>query len=519
MGIFIWGFIFLATGIVLTISILGIPLFLKAPKNQPTIIWAIGIFLSSCILITATVLLINNAPNIDAKNDALTYRALFVLLAPTLFFCFFLQALLVRSIRKSILDRTSLLFLMIFIGTLVIGTNLLSKVNPARELGLIFLQSDIFFTIFRSIVNNLFALWLFYEARKILAIKDNFLISLIQALAGFLASLGLLWMVFLIIDYVANLSLSNQLGGLTSLDLNSRIIRLGIFCVLEILLTIYWVQNYSLNVIDERQSQEKIQNLLHEKELLIVKLANSRTLIESGALSAGLAHELNQYLARIELNSDEVLQLIDQAGVKPEDLKQPLGNILKANHLAAKLIVSLKKLFNRGEEHSSLYGVDDLVREIIGLYSFRLQKSQIQVDLDLRVGEQQNIWESLFRQVVVNLLTNAIDALDASSQNNKVIQIRSSLNEQGRYCLVITDNGPGIHAEQEAKLFNLFASSKPNGTGVGLWLSHYIVERHQGTLTYKNLPDVSGVSFIVTIPSGLKTKKKRGGNGGAGAIS
>jgi hypothetical protein len=249
MGTFIWGFIFLATGIVLTISLLGLPLFLKAPKNQPTVIWAIGIFLSSIILITATVLLINNAPNIDAKNDALTYRALFVLLAPILFFCFFLQALLIRSIRKSILDRKSLLFLIIYVGIMLFGTVLFSKVNPARELGPIFLQSDIFFTIFRSFVNNLLALWLFYETTKFLAVKDNFLMSLIQTLAGFLALFGLLWMVFLIIDYLANLSLSNQLGGLNGLDLNSRVIRLGIFCILEVLLTIYWVQNYSLNAI------------------------------------------------------------------------------------------------------------------------------------------------------------------------------------------------------------------------------------------------------------------------------
>jgi signal transduction histidine kinase len=86
-----------------------------------------------------------------------------------------------------------------------------------------------------------------------------------------------------------------------------------------------------------------------------------------------------------------------------------------------------------------------------------------------------------------------------------VIQIHSKINEQGHYCLAITDNGPGIHAEQEAKLFNLFATSKPNGTGVGLWLSRYIVERHQGSLVYKNLPS-GGVSFIVTIPAVLKPR-------------
>jgi len=54
-------------------------------------------------------------------------------------------------------------------------------------------------------------------------------------------------------------------------------------------------------------------------------------------------------------------------------------------------------------------------------------------------------------------------------------------------------------------LFSLFASSKSAGTGIGLWLSHYIIERHQGTLGFENLPNHSGVTFSVTIPPGKKS--------------
>jgi signal transduction histidine kinase len=190
--------------------------------------------------------------------------------------------------------------------------------------------------------------------------------------------------------------------------------------------------------------------------------------------------------------------------VKPEDLKLPLDNILKANNSAAKLIVSLKKLFNHGEEDYSLCSIDDLVREVSSLYKGRMQKSQIQMTMDLQASGQQYIWESLFRQVVVNLLSNAIEALDTSFQSNKMIQINSILEKNGDYRLVITDNGPGISPQQGAKIFTLFATSKSAGNGIGLWLSHHIIERHQGSLTYQNLPDKGGVSFIVTIPPGTK---------------
>jgi signal transduction histidine kinase len=129
--------------------------------------------------------------------------------------------------------------------------------------------------------------------------------------------------------------------------------------------------------------------------------------------------------------------------------------------------------------------------------------------MDLQVSERAYIWESLFRQVVANLLSNAIEALDGVIQSNKTIRIESSVDGNGDYCLIISDGGPGIDPQLESKIFNLFASTKSSGTGIGLWLSRYIVERHKGSLTYRNLPNNAGVSFIITIPIGVK-KRIRG---------
>ena len=135
-----------------------------------------------------------------------------------------------------------------------------------------------------------------------------------------------------------------------------------------------------------------------------------------------------------------------------------------------------------------------------------IEKSQIKIVLDLQVTEQQFVRETLFRQVIANLLLNAIEALDSISSVNKVIRIQSKIEQDGDYSLTVTDNGPGIHPDQEAKMFSLFATSKSSGTGVGLWLSRYVAEYHQGSLTFANLPGNSGVSFTIVIPRGVKTK-------------
>jgi signal transduction histidine kinase len=287
-------------------------------------------------------------------------------------------------------------------------------------------------------------------------------------------------------------------------DISSRVIRGTLFIFIQLLILMHWMENFSYNAFKVKMRDKQIQNLLQEKDILIENLSNKNALVETGALSAGLAHEFNQFLAKIELNSGEVLDKINRPNVDLEDLKSSMSNILKANHSAANLVVSLRKLFQSGKDSSVATNVDKLVEEVASLYADRARKSGILVTLDLRAQEPIFVWDSLIRQVVANLISNAIEALDSLGKNDKTIHIETKYDEKGWYRLCVTDNGLGIKPEQEDKLFSLFASSKSSGTGIGLWLSYYIAERHQGTLSFENLPNQGGVTFSMTIPPGKK---------------
>ena len=304
-------------------------------------------------------------------------------------------------------------------------------------------------------------------------------------------------------------------SDIAQFDFSFRFLRAALFVFLQLLILMHWTEYFSHNAIKVKMRDEQIQGLLLEKDILIENLSNKNALVETGALSAGLAHEFNQFLARIELNSDEVLDKINRPEVNLEDLKSSMGNILKANHSAAKLIVSLKKLFRSGKDATVSINLDKLVQEVASLYADRARKSTILIELDLQAKEPIIVWDSLVRQVVANLISNAIEALDSLDRNNKIIRIKSGYNEKGWYQLSVTDNGAGIRPEQANKLFSLFASSKSSGTGIGLWLSHYIAERHQGSLTFQNLPNHGGVTFSLDIPPG---KKSVGGDGSVMAV-
>jgi signal transduction histidine kinase len=291
---------------------------------------------------------------------------------------------------------------------------------------------------------------------------------------------------------------------ISQFDVSSRVLRGSLFVFLQLLILMHWMENFSLNAIKVKARDKQIQDLLLEKDVLIENLSNKNALVETGALSAGLAHEFNQFLARIELNSGEVLNKINRPDVNLEEIKFSMDNILKANRSAANLIISLKKLFQSGKDVTLSINLDALIKEVASLYVERARKSGILIKLDLQASKPIIVWDALIRQVVANLISNAIEALDSITRDNKIILIKSEIDERSSYRLSVTDNGFGIKSEFADKLFSLFVSSKSSGTGVGLWLSRHIIERHQGSIYYQNLPDDGGVTFIVTIPMGSK---------------
>ncbi len=322
--------------------------------------------------------------------------------------------------------------------------------------------------------------------------------------------------IVIFIIWMAIIFMTNRQGhmlGFTPLeisqfDVSSRFLRGSLFVFLQLLILMHWMENFSLNAMKVKARDKQIQDLLLEKDILIENLSNKNALVETGALSAGLAHEFNQFLARIELNSGEVLNKINRPDVNLEEIKFSMDNILKANHSAANLIISLKKLFQSGKDVALSINLDALVKEVASLYVERARKSGILIKLDLQASKHIFVWDSLIRQVVANLISNAIEALDLITRDKKIIRIKSEIDERGSYRLSVTDNGFGIKPEFADKLFSLFVSSKSSGTGVGLWLSRHIIERHQGSIHYQNLPDDGGVTFIVTIPMGAKPDLK-----------
>ena len=215
-----------------------------------------GTALSTCAFLAATALLALQTSYSDFGTKATVFVTVFAELGPVLFMCFILQALFIRSSRKSIFDREALLLSLFFIGQLGLSVVIFNQtaLTDLQEVTIDFVRS-----IFRSVIILLFMGWIYWEARKRVKEHPNFLLNFIQIFCGFCVIQSLAWICFLATDFSNDFELVEQFGGWLSLDMINRVIRTGIFCLVQVLICIYWSQHYSQSAIQDHQKQERIQ--------------------------------------------------------------------------------------------------------------------------------------------------------------------------------------------------------------------------------------------------------------------
>jgi signal transduction histidine kinase len=251
--------------------------------------------------------------------------------------------------------------------------------------------------------------WILIEASSSNKQYPTIWFTLIRSTSLTFIVIFIVWMAIIFVTNRQGYFFGFTLHDISQFDIASRVLRGSLFLFLQLLILMHWIDNFSHNAIKVKTRDKQIQDLLLEKDALIENLSNKNALVETGALSAGLAHEFNQFLARIELNSGEVLDKINRADINLEELKFSMGNILKANHSAANLIISLRKLFQSGKDAAVSINLDELVKEVTSLYADRMRKSAVSIKLDLQAQKPIIARDSLMRQVVANLISNAIE--------------------------------------------------------------------------------------------------------------
>ena len=259
-------------------------------------------------------------------------------------------------------------------------------------------------------------------------------------------------------------------------------------------------ENEIANALENtKEKNEKITELLKEKERLIYGLLKANKTAATGALSASIAHELNQPLGASNLNIQFLKMKLEKGVLNPELGKEVLDSLEEDNKRAATIVKSLRSIFNDSNAGAEEVPVSELITKVLDIVTPELRSKNIQIQLRVDDDLIMTVNSAEIEQVILNLLNNAGQSLANSGTLQRRITIEAT--KVGRSIrLSITDNGTGVPIEFKPQLFELLSTTKQTGMGLGLWLCKHIVTRYGGSIHYEDAIG-GGARFIVELPS------------------
>ncbi len=245
---------------------------------------------------------------------------------------------------------------------------------------------------------------------------------------------------------------------------------------------------------------------ISERKLSEAALIQNEKLAAVGRLASSIAHEINNPL-------ESITNLIYLVQTAPEISPETRGYVATADRELRRVsnIVSQTLRFHKQASSPTVCSGSKLFGEALSIYQGRTLNAHISVHERYRAERGVACFEGEIRQVLSNLVANAIDAMPVGGR--LFLRSRAATHPStGRPGLRITvaDTGTGMSAEVQAKLFEAFYSTKGiNGTGLGLWISREIVDRHHGTLTMRSSQEKrrSGTVFSLFLPVDAATRQ------------
>ena len=239
-------------------------------------------------------------------------------------------------------------------------------------------------------------------------------------------------------------------------------------------------------------------------ELLRAVLAQRRErevrLMTGDAVSASMAHEIQQPLSAITMYANASLRWLDRAAPDLDEAKAALQRIVTSGHRAGTVIENIRAIFKRDGRTRTSLDVNNLIREALALVHDDLQTHRIAVQADYdqwfpRIeGNQVQL-----QQVLVNLITNAIDSM-ATEDGQRVLSLRSEVHDSGSVMVSVEDTGKGVEPSAIDRIFNPLFTTKAHGMGMGLAICRSIIDAHGGRLWMTaNLP--RGAIFHFSVPA------------------
>jgi two-component system CheB/CheR fusion protein len=256
-----------------------------------------------------------------------------------------------------------------------------------------------------------------------------------------------------------------------------------------------------LAIEDVTEKSARLESVREELVELRSNLAHAGRVTALGELASGLAHELRQPLTAILTDAQAAQMLLSRPEPDLADLPEILSEIMRDAQRAAGVIDRLGKMLRRRPLVLARMSVEDLLKDVTSLVHGDAVKRGISLQTNLGYGSMIVQGDRVhLSQVLINLIINAMDAIDGLEGVRRRIVLQARTNHDGWIEIGVADAGPGVPPEAMKKMFEPFFTTKPSGMGIGLSISRTIIEAHKGRLWAENNPEV-GATFWFSIPA------------------
>jgi PAS domain S-box-containing protein len=248
-----------------------------------------------------------------------------------------------------------------------------------------------------------------------------------------------------------------------------------------------------MDITERRHAEEALRSAQAE-------LARVARLTTMGELVASIAHEINQPLAAIVTSAGACLRWLNRTEPDLDKARNALSRIERDGSRAGDVIRGLRALARRSGPELATLDIDDAIREVLALTRAELLQHDVVLQTDLLAGERPVLGDRVqLQQVMLNLIVNAIEAMNPVTDRARVLTISSRPAEPDEALVAVEDSGAGLDPATADRIFDPFFTTKPNGMGMGLSICRSIIDAHGGRFWVSpGLP--CGTVFHFTVP-------------------
>lgn len=327
-------------------------------------------------------------------------------------------------------------------------------------------------------------------------------------------------------SYVPALAVMLYLGGLAALTIRKRsaldlwLMVLLVTLLVEILLISYLSAAIRLSV---GWWAGRIYGLISAGVVLLVLLSEATTihgrlirveiaerrarqnrLTAIEALSASIAHEVNQPLASMVTNASAGLRWLNRERPQIDEAKAALERIVADGHRANRIVGGIRAMFVKPTQERLPLDIGQMIAAILKQLAGDVRLARIQVVTEFEADLPPVVGNAVqLEQVLCNLIDNAVDAMCATP-GQRLLRLSSRRQPHGEILVAVTDNGSGLARVDRDRIFEPFFTTKPNGMGMGLMFCRTVIEAHGGRIwASDNRPQ--GATFQFTLPAAPAT--------------